>query len=468
MRLAKLLKPGSIRLQLMLAYAVGLLLVLAVATVMVLYVFEWHSRDTTARKGLTLQAEWIREAIQYDRGGRPLRLDPAAESAWIYTHIGADLTYAVLDGKGKPLFGSVPGQALTAPGQDFAQLPRIDRLTAGGIPFTVLTKPLPGKGASYYLQVGGSDRINTLFRSSIVKPIYKTVAWVSGVSLVVLFGVVHLTLRRSLRPLRQASEAAARIDPSTLSSRLDVRGLPSELTPLVEAFNKALDRLEHGYRVQQEFLAGAAHELKTPLALIRGQIELGGASDRASLLADVDMMARQVHQLLHLAEVSESHNYVFEPTCLPAVAAEVVAYLGRLADRRLVRLHLSADLTDGERVLADRSAAFILLKNLVENAIRHASAGGTVLVAVEEGSLFVQDDGPGIAAQDFDKLYIRFWRGADRRDDGAGLGLAICHEIVATHGWTIEARNVWPGARFTVGFFHEAATGKSPVIEEAA
>lgn len=468
MRLSNLLKPGSIRLQLMLAYVVGFGLVLAVATAMVLYVFEWHSRDTTARKGLTLQAGWIEEAIQRNTAGRPVRLDPAAETAWIYTHIADDLKYAVLDGQGRALFGSASAGALTPPGLDFDQLPPIMRMTAGGVPFTLLTKRLPGKGSPYYLQVAGSDRINTLIRSSLVRPIYKTVAWVSGVSFLVLFGVVHLTLRRSLRPLQEASRAAARIEPSNLSSRVDTQGLPSELTPLVEAFNKALDRLEHGYRVQQEFLAGAAHELKTPLALIRGQIELGGFGDRAALLADVDMMARQVHQLLHLAEVSESHNYVFEATSLPAVAAEVIAYLGRLADRRRVSLHLSAQEQDGQPVLADRSAVFILLKNLVENAIRHASASGTVLVAIEDDIFYVQDDGPGIAEHDLHKLYVRFWRGADRRDDGAGLGLAICHEIVATHGWTIEAGNVWPGARFTIGLSKTAATGKSPVMQEAA
>ncbi|MBB3224102.1 sensor histidine kinase [Pseudoduganella umbonata] len=461
-------RPGSIRLQLMLAYVAGLGLVLAVATVMVLYVFDWDSPDTTAKKGLTLQAGWIEESIQYDAAGHPVRLDPEAEAAWIYTHIANDVKYAVLDGRGKPLFGSAPREVLMPPGLEFAHLPSIAHLTIDGVPFTVLTKRLPGKGAHYYLQVAGSDRINTLFRRSIVRPIYKAVAWVSGVSLLVLFGVVHLTLRRSLRQLQQASRAAAQIEPSNLSSRLDTHGLPSELTPLVEAFNKALDRLEHGYRVQQEFLAGAAHELKTPLALIRGQIELGGTSDRAALLADVDMMARQVHQLLHLADVSESHNYVFERTSLPAVAAEVIAYLGRLADRRGVTLRMSAHKQDGEPVLADRSAVFILLKNLVENAIRHASAAGTVLVAIEQGILYVQDDGPGIAEQDLDKLYVRFWRGADRRDDGAGLGLAICHEIVATHGWTIEAGNAWPGARFTIRFPKSAVAGKSPVMEEAA
>ena len=90
--------------------------------------------------------------------------------------------------------------------------------------------------------------------------------------------------------------------------------------------------------MQQEFLASAAHELKTPLALMRGQVELSESEDRDLLLHDIDVMARQVHQLLHLAEVSEVGNYEFEPVDVGAVAGEAVAFLQRLAQRATVHL----------------------------------------------------------------------------------------------------------------------------------
>ena len=116
--------------------------------------------------------------------------------------------------------------------------------------------------------------------------------------------------------------------------------MPRELRPLIRAFNEALDRLQKGYQVQQEFLASAAHELKTPLALIRGQVELSESPDRDLLLGDIDRMARQVHQLLHLAEVSEARNFQMAALDLGAVAAEATTFLQRLAQRAGVHLEL--------------------------------------------------------------------------------------------------------------------------------
>jgi signal transduction histidine kinase len=153
-------------------------------------------------------------------------------------------------------------------------------------------------------------------------------------------------------------------------------------------------------------------------------------------------MARQVQQLLQLAEVSEPRNYVFEPVDVESVAGEVTGYLGRLAERRAVRLELDLAAPAGPLQLqADRSALFILLKNLIENALQHTPAGAAVRVRADGGGLSVQDEGSGIADEHLPKLFMRFWRGPQRRDEGAGLGLAICQEIAAAHGWTLSARN---------------------------
>jgi signal transduction histidine kinase len=276
------------------------------------------------------------------------------------------------------------------------------------------------------------------------------------VSLLVLAAALWFTLRRVLQPLRQASAAAADIGPRSIGTRLETQKLPTELVPMVDAFNQALDRLEHGYRVQQDFLASAAHELKTPLALIRAQVELEESDkiDRQSLLRDIDFMARQVQQLLQLAEVSEPRNYVFEPVDVESVAGEVTGYLGRLAERRAVRLELDLAAPTGPvQLQADRSALFILLKNLVENALQHTPAGAAVRVKADAEGLSVQDEGSGIADEHLPKLFTRFWRGPQRRDEGAGLGLAICQEIAAAHGWALSARNNGEGgAVFSLRF----------------
>jgi signal transduction histidine kinase len=451
MRLAKT-SLRSLRLQLMGSYLFALLLTAATAGVATYIHFTWNSNASTP-KGLALQAHWIEQALQFDAQDKPTGIRDDRNAPWVYESASDDLKYVVLDGAGKVLLASEPNaQALAPPGEAFDPKRPKFRLQAGGIPLDVMTVPAQRNGVPYFIQVARSERMNVLVRRAIAEPVLKTAVWVGVLSVLIFAVVVYLTLQRTLRPLREASEAAARIAPNNLSSRLQAAGLPTELTPLVEAFNMALDRLERGYRVQQDFLAGAAHELKTPLSLIRAQIELGGAADRAALLRDVDMMARQVHQLLHLAEVSEAQNYVFEPTSMDAVASEVTGYLGRLADMRQVSLQMSSSMEEGRLIEADRSATFVMLKNLVENAIRHSLPGGTVTVAIEPAGLHVQDGGKGIAPEDFPMLFARFWRSADRRDDGAGLGLAICHQIATTHGWRIAAQNVSPGARFSVNF----------------
>jgi signal transduction histidine kinase len=104
------------------------------------------------------------------------------------------------------------------------------------------------------------------------------------ISMIVFSIAVFFKLRRVLAPLREASAAAARIEPSNLSARIALRNVPAEFAPVILAFNQALDRLENGFRVQQAFLESTAHELKTPLALIRAQIEMGDSDDRGALL----------------------------------------------------------------------------------------------------------------------------------------------------------------------------------------
>jgi signal transduction histidine kinase len=219
---------------------------------------------------------------------------------------------------------------------------------------------------------------------------------------------------------------------------------------VVEAFNLTLERLEKGYRVQRAFLASAAHELKTPLAVMRAQIELNSTPDRDALLYDIDFMARQVNQLLHLAEASEAHNYSFEPVDIGAAAEDAADYLQALAERRAVYLDVRS-ISPSVVVQADRGALFMLLKNLMENAIQHSPAGGGVTVTVDANRLCVRDEGPGISADELPKVFERFWRGALRQNEGAGLGLSICAEIAAAHQWQLTAGG-GPGAQFVLSF----------------
>ena len=449
----------SLGARLLATYVVGLLVTVVVISSAVLITMNLGD-GRMAEQAMEGQARWLLRSLQFDAAGRPTGRPAGAAEAWVFEALPEDLKYRVLDVEGKVLLSSDPGgQALVADNRPFdAQRQRFEIGSGTGHPVQVMTLPFERDGRTFYMQVARSERaaalIDQVKRDLSLKLLKGGVISTVIVSLLVLTVAVYFTLRHMLQPLRQASAAAANIGPRSIGRRLETNGLPTELTPMVGAFNEALDRLERGYRVQQDFLASAAHELKTPLALIRAQVELDGEADKPALLRDIDFMARQVHQLLQLAEVSEPRNYVFEPVDVESVAGEVTGYLGRLAERRAVRLELDLSAPAGPLQLqADRSALFILLKNLVENALQHTPAGAAVRVKADAEGLSVQDEGSGIADEHLPKLFTRFWRGPQRRDEGAGLGLAICQEIAAAHGWALSARNAsGRGAVFSLRF----------------
>ena len=444
-------QAGSLGGRLLATFIVASLLSIVLAAVALETAFNWH-RSLALSHGLGEQVDWIESHLVFDVAGRPTALREPPDTAWVYTAATHDWKYRVVDTHGAALLSSDPGAAPFAPtpaGFD----PAIERfdVVVDGLPLHVVSRPLAHAGQPYVVQVAISDRAAALFSGAIVGPILQNALMIAAISLVLFAIGVHATLSHLLLPLRRASDAASRIAPRNLDTRLSQAMMPREMRPLIGAFNEALDRLQQGYRVQQEFLASAAHELKTPLALIRGQVELSESADRELLLSDIDRMARQVHQLLHLAEVSEARNFQMAELDVGAAAAEATTSLQRLAQRANVPLDLRVADGLGTR-RADRGTVFVLLKNLIENAIQHSPAGAVVTVDVRAGGVSVRDEGAGIAPEHLPELFKRFWRGAARRDTGAGLGLAICHEIALAHGWSLVARNGTVGAEFLVSF----------------
>lgn len=320
----------------------------------------------------------------------------------------------------------------------------------GSLKMMGITRRIQDKGRTYYLQVATSERVLRLLRPVIAaQPLSVTSTIVTIIAVILVVGLmIHILLK----PLRDISTAASRITPGNLHERLSTEGMPNEIKQLIVGFNTALTRLEEGFRVQQEFLASAAHELKTPLALMRGQIELEpNLAARDILLKDVDLMARQVRQLLHLAELSELQNYRFERLDPVPVIHDVVTFLGRQAQRQGVEIAV-VEPDDPLTLRADESALFILLKNLLENAVAHTPAGTLVTVVVSPGEITVTDEGNGIPPDHLPLLFERFWRGPGRTQEGAGLGLSICKEIATAHGWTITVIPQQRGNSFRIAW----------------
>lgn len=442
--------------QLILTFMVALLAsFLLVAAI--IYITFVHDNEHVYHHLMQHQSNILEDGIQLDRTNTPVSLVLSDELEWVYQALPSEIKYRIVDSKGKVLIASdnifepiVPkGKRFNIHNAAFDILEQ-DHL------MHVVTTPIQRVEHQYFLQLANSDRLFNLVHTGLLISVMRAASMSILVSLCLVSLALIFTLRRVLKPLHALSADAAGISPRNLQKRIDIQDCPSELHPLITAFNHALSRLEQGYKVQQEFLATAAHELKTPLALIRGQVEMAeqlNQTSRAILLSDIDFMARQVHQLLQLAEVSEVQNYQFKTIDVNLVIIAVSSYLQRVAEQRKVGIHLNLS-KNPVMLHADESALFILVKNLVENAIFHTPQDEIVVIHSSHQCIAVHDYGQGIPENYLAMLFQRFWRGPERLYEGAGLGLAICKEIAVAHSWSITASNTTSGGLFTV-YFHD-------------
>jgi signal transduction histidine kinase len=224
--------------------------------------------------------------------------------------------------------------------------------------------------------------------------------------------------------------------------------------PLVRAVNQALDRLEEGFRGQREFTADAAHELRTPLAILRTQVDMIDDRELAkSLRDDIESMSRLVNQLLDIAELETFVIDEGEVANLAAIATEIAGYIAPLA----LSQHKTVAVIGAEQMVRVRGNADALgraIRNLVENALTHTAAGTTVEISIDAaGELRVMDRGTGVPSAEREQIFQRFWRRDRRRAGSAGLGLAIVKRIVAMHGATIDVSDrPGGGAVFAIRF----------------
>jgi len=420
----------------------SILLVILAALVLTTY-----RSDPLQKADLTEYARDLVGAVRFDGMGVPNGLAASEDDdIWIYESLKEETAYRVLDESGRTVLTSAAGEEFWTSVESRQLAPESFNFERDGVRMHGVIEPFEHGGRMWYLQFAASTRIMDFIYQEFTLPFIGAGVAIFSVVLLVVFGVcAYITLGYTLRPLRRLSESATSISPRTLHARLHAEAVPSEIAPLVHSFNRALDSVEHGYRMQQEFIAAAAHELKTPLALIRAQVEfIEDSEERDSLLGDVEHMTRQVQQLLLLSEASEAQSYSFSIIDVQEVAQDVVSHLQRMAEAENVHVILSGSASVA-RWQADRGALFTLLKNLLENAIQHAPRDTEVRVEVNAETVTVRDSGPGVDPQQLSQMFSRFWRGAHRRDQGAGLGLAICREIALAHGWVLSAHRADPG-----------------------
>lgn len=258
--------------------------------------------------------------------------------------------------------------------------------------------------------------------------------------------IVWLGVGRGLRPLKRLSAAVA-ARPEDAPAPLDTTGLPSEVAPLVESLNQYIGRIERMQAARRRFFADAAHQLKTPLAVIQAESELAlseapppaVARHLSRLSGAVRQAGKAVRQLLSLSRLDADCAPVATLVDVPLHRVARSATLDWSPVARARGIDLGFEQAALVQVLGRADLLAELIGNLVDNAIRYAGDGSVITVRVGRGEharpyLAVVDDGPGIAPAERDTVFERFYRGtAAHAADGSGLGLSIVREIARVH-----------------------------------
>jgi two-component system OmpR family sensor kinase len=261
---------------------------------------------------------------------------------------------------------------------------------------------------------------------------------------------------RVLRPVKLTTETARSISESDLTRRISVEG-NDEVSELAETFNEMLDRLEEAFRAQRQFVDDAGHELRTPITVVRGHLELldDDPGERAKTIAlvtdELDRMSRFVNDLLLLARAEQPDFLDLTTLDVAPLTQEIHEKANALGPR-----DWRVEGTGRGLIVADRQRLTQAVMQLAQNAVQHTADADIIAIGSEvqngEARFWVRDSGPGIAPEDQDRIFERFSRArGGRRSEGAGLGLSIVRAIAQAHHGRLELRSrEGTGAVFTL------------------
>ncbi|MFA6972995.1 MAG: ATP-binding protein [Gallionella sp.] len=281
------------------------------------------------------------------------------------------------------------------------------------------------------------------------------------ISLPLLAVLLWIAVARGLQPLVRLTAEVEQREPDNLAP-LDAGAAPAEVLPLIERLNRLFVRMEVSLQKERRFTADAAHELRTPVAGIKAQAQVARAAssdaERMHALDNAilgcDRAAHLIEQLLTLARIDNLGDDLTEGCPLRRIAAEVIAEIAPNALKQNVRL----ELTDGDEMSVQGNPLLlrVLLRNLIDNAVHHTSAGTRVQIGVTQQLgqtyLSVSDNGPGIPEAELAKVLERFYRPVGSSASGSGLGLSIVSRIAEIHHAELKIVPGQEGLCVTVGF----------------
>lgn len=334
--------------------------------------------------------------------------------------------------------------------------------------FRALTVPLLLDGRQIGTLVVGAAEAQV---SATLSALLTGIAWAIGAGLLFAGLLAFFAVRRTLRPLAQiSSEAQAIQETGDLQRRVAHEGPRDEVGRLAEVFDAMLDRLQESFESQRRFLGDASHELRTPMTVIRGQLELlqreiATDQGRRSIhigIEELDRMSRIVEDLLLLARLDEGMKFAGEP-----VEVELVLQEAMLRGLLIAPRTIEVNAEPGLYVAADADRLLQVITNLVSNAVHHAGPEANIALGSrrvgERVLLEVTDNGAGIPAHEIPHVFDRLYRGDMPKTDspaGAGLGLAIASSLTEAMGGEIRVTStLGVGTTFTVSL---------PVVVEPA
>jgi len=433
------------------AWYAGSSFLLVLAATSLLYWLLLHSVDQEDDRTLGDKARVVRVTLQ-EKPDDWAALRQEVEGGWDARH--TQVYVRILDGRGKTVT-ETPGMAQELPANLFPS-PTSE----------------PGTGKNFDSDSGGSFRLLAVrthgqpAESGIVIQVamnrsqeveilteYRKNLWgVLGAALLVCTLVGYQIARRGIQPLTVVTDTARRIQPSNLGERIAAAGLPSELFALADTFNRMLDRLEQSFARLSRFSADIAHELRTPVNNLRGEVEVALARPRndeeyrevlGSNLEECGRLTRMIDSLLFLARAEHPQTQIQkEGVELGGELETIREFYEAIAGEKEVKL--TAVTSTPIHAELDRPLFQRAVGNLVENALAHTAPGGSVALTARTNQdttvVEVADTGCGIAAQHLPHLFDRFYR-ADRArssvSGNVGLGLAIVKGIVELHGGSV-------------------------------
>ena len=446
----------SIALRLTLWYALSAFALIVVAT----GVLYWVLVNSMYREDLRDLADNLNNALLLLPASprEPFQRVPEPRPSWAPPH-QPEIYLRVLDSAAHTLTAT-PGMNRQLPPPTQVELAAIatpkgerrDIISPSGKPFLSLIVRVPGQSpgqAPYFLQVA-MDREHDQFLLAR----YRERLWiVLGMSLILCSLGGYLIARSGMRPIENIGRIAARIRATTLHERIATERLPAELSGLADIFNDMLDRLEQAFRHISQFSDDVAHELRTPVNNLRGEIEVALGRQRSgeeyrdvleSCLEESARISRVIQTLLFLARADMSAETLQrEKIEVGEELRKVQSYYEAAAAEAGVELCLSADAVIHAEL--DRTLFQQAIGNLISNALAYTPAGGTVRLGAqaEHGTVVVSvaDTGCGIAPEHLPRVFERFYRVDQVRRTSAqhaGLGLAVVKSIVTRHGGHLE------------------------------